>query len=163
MTATYNAHLEEASYTSDQQLTRPGGLFSDGLLNGVIGSVNTMLKTIYKGAYTNSRAQQNVASLVFVGEVVGIWFFGYTSDAFSRKWSLFASTIILLVFAALSAGAYGAHGTPSNLFSALAAYRFLLGIGIGGGECDIGQSLTRADVAQNILPAPLVLPKRLES
>lgn len=64
--------------------------------------------------------------------MTGIFFFGYTSDHYSRKWSLFASTIILLVFAALSAGAYGAGGTPANLFKALAAYRFLLGIGIGG-------------------------------
>jgi MFS family permease len=58
--------------------------------------------------------------------------FGYTSDHYSRKWSLFASTIILLIFAALSAGSYGAGGSSSGLFAALTAWRFLLGIGIGG-------------------------------
>lgn len=42
------------------------------------------------------------------------------------------STIILIIFAILSAGAYGAGGTPENLIKALVAYRFLLGIGIGG-------------------------------
>lgn len=61
----------------------------------------------------------------------GIILFGYTSDL-SRKWSIFASTIIVFVFAALAAGAYGAHGSPYGLLQALAAYRFLLGIGIGG-------------------------------
>jgi MFS family permease len=58
--------------------------------------------------------------------------FGYTSDHYSRKWSLFASTIILILFAALSAGSYGAGGSSSGLFAALTAWRFLLGIGIGG-------------------------------
>lgn len=43
-----------------------------------------------------------------------------------------ASTCILILFAALSAGSYGAHGSPGGLFAALAAYRFFLGIGIGG-------------------------------
>jgi len=36
------------------------------------------------------------------------------------------------LFAALAAGSYGAGGTVHGLLSALAAYRFLLGIGIGG-------------------------------
>lgn len=58
--------------------------------------------------------------------------FGYTSDHYSRKWSLFASTVILIAFAALSAGSYGAGGSSSGLFAALTAWRFLLGIGIGG-------------------------------
>lgn len=41
------------------------------------------------------------------------------------------STCILIVFAALSAGSYGYHGSAGGLFAALAAYRFLIGIGIG--------------------------------
>ena len=36
------------------------------------------------------------------------------------------------MFAVLAAGSYGAGGSASGLLSALAAYRFLLGIGIGG-------------------------------
>lgn len=59
-------------------------------------------------------------------------FFGYTSDHISRKWSLFVSTIIILIFAALSAGSYGAGGSIYGLFAALTAYRFFTGIGIGG-------------------------------
>jgi len=39
--------------------------------------------------------------------VVGQLAFGYTSDAYSRKWSLLISTILLIVFAALAAGSWG--------------------------------------------------------
>ncbi|KAF2149424.1 MFS phospholipid transporter Git1 [Myriangium duriaei CBS 260.36] len=108
------------------------GLFSDGYLNGVIGSVNTMLKKAYPTEYASSSAQGNVSSIAFAGTVVGMIFFGFTSDHISRKWSLFVSTIIILIFAALSAGSYGAGGSISGLFIALTAYRFLTGIGIGG-------------------------------
>lgn len=108
------------------------GLFSDGYLNGVIGSVNTMLSTIYPKQYKGSSAQANVSSITFAGTVVGMLFFGYTSDAYSRKWSLFVSTIIVLLFAALGAGSYGAGGSINGLLAALTAYRFFLGIGIGG-------------------------------
>ncbi|KAF2227622.1 MFS phospholipid transporter Git1 [Elsinoe ampelina] len=108
------------------------GLFSDGYLNGVIGSVNTLLARIYPTTYKTSAAQANVSSITFAGTVVGMLLFGWTSDHYSRKWSLFVSTIIILIFAALSAGSYGAHGSQSGLFAALTAYRFLTGIGIGG-------------------------------
>lgn len=126
------------------------GLFSDGFCQAIIGPVNTMLKTIYKDEYTKSSAQQNVASIAFAGTVLGQLFkstlkllkgpnyvlgqlvFGYTSDHWSRRHSLLISTIILIVFAALGAGSYGAGGSVQGLFAALTAYRFLLGIGIGG-------------------------------
>ena len=107
------------------------GLFSDGYLQAVIGPVNTCLKDIYGTAYTNSSAQSNVSSIAFAGTVVGQLVFGYTSDHYSRKWSLLISTIILFIFAALGAGSYGAGGSVQGLFAALTAYRFLLGIGIG--------------------------------
>ncbi|OAP65268.1 hypothetical protein AYL99_01240 [Fonsecaea erecta] len=108
------------------------GLFSDGYLNGVIGSVNTMLKTIYKDEYTKSNAQSNVASIAFAGTVLGQLVFGYLSDHWSRRHSLLISTVILIIFSALGAGSYGAGGSIQGLFAALAAYRFILGIGIGG-------------------------------
>jgi MFS family permease len=98
----------------------------------VIGPVNTMLKILYKDEYTKSSAQQNVASIAFAGTVLGQLVFGYTSDHYSRKNSLLISTIILIIFAALGAGSYGAGGSIQGLFAALTAYRFLLGIGIGG-------------------------------
>ena len=108
------------------------GLFSDGYLQAVIGPVNTILKDVYGDAYTKSSAQSNVSSIAFAGTVVGQLVFGYTADHYSRKWSLLISTIILFVFAALGAGSYGAGGSVQGLFAALTAYRFLLGIGIGG-------------------------------
>lgn len=107
------------------------GLFSDGYLQSVIGPVNKCLTTLYGTAYTGSSASQNVTSIAFAGTVVGQLVFGYTSDHYSRKWSLLISTIILFVFAALGAGSYGANGSIQGLFAALTAYRFLLGIGIG--------------------------------
>jgi MFS family permease len=88
-----------------------------------------MLRKIYPDAYTKSSAQANVASITFAGTVVGMLFFGYTSDHFSRKWSLFASTIIIIVFATLGTGSYGAGGSPTGLLAALVAFRFFLGIG----------------------------------
>ncbi|KAJ5435121.1 Major facilitator superfamily domain general substrate transporter [Penicillium cf. griseofulvum] len=108
------------------------GLFSDGYLNAVIGPVGTMLQKIYGDGYTKSTAQQNVSSIVFAGTVVGMLLFGYTSDHWSRKWSLMISTVILFVFAALGAGSYGAGGSLGGMLAALTAYRFFLGIGIGG-------------------------------
>ncbi|KAF2723115.1 MFS general substrate transporter [Polychaeton citri CBS 116435] len=108
------------------------GLFSDGYLQSVIGPVNTILGKIYGAEYENNTAAQNVSSIAFAGTVVGQLVFGYTSDHYSRKMSLMVSTIILFVFAALCAGSYGAGGSVGGLFSALTAFRFLLGIGIGG-------------------------------
>lgn len=96
------------------------------------GSVNTMLKTLYKAEYTASSAQQNIGSILFVGIIVGQLFFGYTSDHFGRKSSLLVSTVILFVFNALATGAYGAGGSINGLFSALVAWRFFTGVGIGG-------------------------------
>lgn len=91
-----------------------------------------MLSNIYSTAYANSTASKNVTAIAFAGTVVGMLIFGYTSDHWSRKWSLMISTIILFVFAALCAGSYGYHDSATGMFAALTAYRFFLGIGIGG-------------------------------
>ncbi|TVY35485.1 Glycerophosphocholine permease [Lachnellula subtilissima] len=107
------------------------GLFSDGYINNVIGSVSTMLETIYGKKYTDNGSQKNVSAITFAGTVLGQLIFGYTSDKWSRSNSLLISTIILIVFAALGAASYGG-GTLNGMFAALTAYRFLVGIGIGG-------------------------------
>lgn len=113
-------------------ITAGAGLFSDGYVNNSIGSVNTILGILYPSQYTNSSAQSNVASIAFVGTVVGQLFFGYVSDYYSRKLSMIVSTIILILFTILCAGAWGAGGSIYGLFAAITAYRFFLGIGIGG-------------------------------
>lgn len=96
----------------------------------IIGPVNTMLKRIYPESYKKSNATANVSSITFAGTVLGMLFFGYTSDKYSRKWSLFSSTIIIILFAILATGSYGIG--PNGLLTALVVYRFFLGIGIGG-------------------------------
>lgn len=91
-----------------------------------------MLSTIYGKAYTGSSAQRDISSITFAGTVLGQLIFGYTSDKWSRKNSLMVSTCILILFAALGAASYGYHGSTQGMFAALTAYRFLIGIGIGG-------------------------------
>jgi MFS family permease len=91
-----------------------------------------MLSQIYGDSYTNSAAKKNVSAITFAGTVAGMLIFGYTSDKWGRANTLTLSTVILIVFAALGAGSYGYHGSTQGLFAALTAYRFLVGVGIGG-------------------------------
>ncbi|KAI0968270.1 putative MFS phospholipid transporter [Xylaria arbuscula] len=107
------------------------GLFSDGYINNVIGSVNTVLGYQYGDVYTTSRAAHVVSAIAFAGTVVGQLVFGYTADRWSRTNSLLISTIILIVFTALAAGSYY-HGDAVGMFNILVAWRFFVGIGIGG-------------------------------
>jgi MFS family permease len=89
------------------------------------------LKKLYGKAYTESGAQKNISAITFAGTVFGMLIFGYTSDKWSRSNSLLLSTVILIIFAALGSGSYGG-GSLQGMFAALTAYRFLVGIGIGG-------------------------------
>ncbi|PYI17390.1 MFS general substrate transporter [Aspergillus japonicus CBS 114.51] len=108
------------------------GLWSDGYLQYVIGTVNTMLDKLYPDVYAGSTYSQNVSSIAFAGTVVGMLVFGYMSDHWSRTNTLMVSTVILFVFGALCAGAYGANGSLTGMFTALTVYRFFLGLGVGG-------------------------------
>ena len=105
------------------------------MLEKIIGPVGTILGTIYdtkaNAPFKNSKAYNNVHSIAFVGTVVGMLFFGFTSDHISRKWSLVTSTVILITFAILATASYGG-GSLEGMLRALTAYRFFLGIGIGG-------------------------------
>ncbi|KAK9444656.1 MFS phospholipid transporter Git1 [Metarhizium brunneum] len=107
------------------------GLFSDGYINNVIGSVNTVLKLQYKTVYTSSNAAKYVADIAFAGTVVGQLIFGFTSDHWSRTNSLVVSTLILIIFTALATGSYF-KGDAVGMFNMLTAWRFFVGIGIGG-------------------------------
>jgi MFS family permease len=102
-----------------------------GYLNSVGGTVNTILGRIYPDTYPNSNYSKNITSIVFAGTVLGQLSFGYMSDKLGRKFGMISATIIVVVFSILSAGAYGAGGSTNGMLAALAAYRFLLGIGIG--------------------------------
>ncbi|ESZ92439.1 putative metabolite transport protein [Sclerotinia borealis F-4128] len=142
LSANSNSRTQDLVPIADLQKTRwerlwpamacGSGLFSDGYINNVIGSVSTMLGKIYGTVYTGSAAVKNISAITFAGTVAGMIIFGYTSDKWGRANTLTLSTVILIVFAALGAGAYGYQGTTQGLFAALAAYRFLVGVGIGG-------------------------------
>ncbi|EHA49017.1 hypothetical protein MCOR27_009562 [Pyricularia oryzae] len=107
------------------------GLFSDGYINNVIGSVSTVLGREYGSVYNDSQAKKVVSAIAFAGTVVGQLAFGFLSDRWSRTNSLLISTIILIVFTALAAGSYW-HGEATGMFTMLAVWRFFVGIGIGG-------------------------------
>lgn len=107
------------------------GLFSDGYVNNVIGSVSTTLGYEYGDVYDKSNAASVVPAIAFAGTVVGQLFFGYLSDKWSRTNSLLISTLILIIFTALAAGSYY-HGDAVGMFNILTAWRFFVGIGIGG-------------------------------
>ncbi|KAK3303272.1 major facilitator superfamily domain-containing protein [Chaetomium strumarium] len=107
------------------------GLFSDGYINNVIGSVVTILALEYGDVWKTSNAKHYLGDIAFVGTVVGQLVFGYLSDKWSRMNSLILSTVILLIFTALSAGSYY-HGDAVGMFNMMTAWRFFVGIGIGG-------------------------------
>ncbi|KAI2628865.1 MFS general substrate transporter [Hypoxylon sp. NC1633] len=107
------------------------GLFSDGYVANVIGSVSTTLGYEYGDVYSNSNAATVVPAIAFAGTVVGQLVFGYSSDKWSRTNSLLVSTVILIIFTALATGSYY-HGDAVGMFNILVAWRFFVGIGIGG-------------------------------
>lgn len=91
-----------------------------------------MIGILYPEEYKNSPAQSNVSSIAFVGTVVGQLFFGYVADYHNRKIGMIISTIILILFTILASGSWGAHNSVYGMLAALTAYRFFIGIGIGG-------------------------------
>ncbi|GAA5899751.1 uncharacterized protein JCM6883_005978 [Sporobolomyces salmoneus] len=107
-------------------------LFADGYVNGIVGEINTILRRLYPQQYADTNYSTLFSSMGFAGTVVGMLSFGYFVDRFGRKSGMLASSAFIIVFVALSAGAYGAGGSTTGLLQALIAYRFLAGIGIGG-------------------------------
>lgn len=106
-------------------------LFSDGYANNSMGVVNTILsKILYPEVFDNSNRSEVMSSIVFAGTVVGMLIFGYLSDVLGRKSGMIVATLIILVFTALSAGAYY-HGNHAQMVDILIAWRFFTGIGIG--------------------------------
>ncbi|CCC09880.1 unnamed protein product [Sordaria macrospora k-hell] len=101
------------------------GLFSDGYINNVIGSVVTILDREYEDIWKSSNAKKYVGDIAFAGTVVGMLLFGYLSDKWSRTNSLLVSTIILIAFAALAAGSYY-KGDTVGMFNILTAWRFFV-------------------------------------
>lgn len=86
-----------------------------------------MLKLIYGDEYSRSRASSNVSSIAFAGTVFGQLLFGWVADNYSRKFAMTVSAILLIVFATLCTGSYGAGGSAQGLFTMLTVCRFFLG------------------------------------
>lgn len=93
--------------------------------------MTTVFGKKYGDLYTGTTAAKNVAAIAFAGTVVGQLIFGFLSDHWSRTNSLLISTVILIVFTALASGSYY-HGSTIGMFNILTAWRFFVGIGIGG-------------------------------
>ncbi len=108
------------------------GLFSDGYVNNSISAVNVCLKILYPEEMSKSSAISNVSSVVFAGTVLGQLGFGYVADKYSRKLVMLCSNSILIIFALLCGLSWGANASVGGMLAALTAYRFFLGIGIGG-------------------------------
>ncbi|ORY74744.1 major facilitator superfamily domain-containing protein [Leucosporidium creatinivorum] len=106
-------------------------LFSDGYQNNIVGSVNTILRKLYGDLYAANNHATLFSSMGFAGTVLGMLTWGYISDKFGRKSGMMSATTIIVVFAILQTGAYGAGGSITGMLQALIAYRFLIGIGIG--------------------------------
>ncbi len=80
----------------------------------------------YGDVWQTSTARHYLGDIAFAGTVVGQLVFGYLSDKWSRMNSLLLSTVLLLVFTALTAGAY-AGGDAVGMFNMLTAWRFFVG------------------------------------
>nr|NP_595141.1 putative glycerophosphodiester transporter [Schizosaccharomyces pombe]O94342.1 RecName: Full=Probable metabolite transport protein C1271.09 [Schizosaccharomyces pombe 972h-]CAA22199.1 glycerophosphodiester transporter (predicted) [Schizosaccharomyces pombe] len=106
-------------------------LMSDGYCSNSIGTVITILRKLYPEETTHNKSLQDIGMIAYVGTIVGQLSFGWYSDRFGRKNGMITATIILIVSTALCTGAYGYKGSINGMLSALIAYRFFLGIGIG--------------------------------
>lgn len=110
-------------------------LFSDGYVNAISGPVTTIINSyLYLDAPASEKARFKslFPSMAFVGTVVGMLSFGLLADTVGRKWGMLICSAGLILFSILAAGAWGAGGSTGGLFAALIAYRFLIGIFIGG-------------------------------
>jgi len=106
-------------------------LFSDGYANAASGPVRYILSTMYPDQYAMHNNGQLFTSMVFAGTILGQAAFGYITDRYGRRPGMLFACIWLALFSVISGLAYGAGGSLQGMFTALIAYRFLIGIGIG--------------------------------
>ncbi|KAJ4183292.1 hypothetical protein NW755_009782 [Fusarium falciforme] len=102
---------------------------SDGYNAAVIGNVQLIMKVLYPDALTSSISTR-LSNAFLIGMIIGMLFFGLIVDQFGRKTGAVATTILLVLGIALSAGASG--GTDVGLFWMLIVARGVAGVGAGG-------------------------------
>ncbi|KAL8401036.1 hypothetical protein RB594_001167 [Gaeumannomyces avenae] len=102
---------------------------SDGYNAAVIGNLQLILALIYPEALTKD-IRQRLSNAFLVGMIAGMLLFGAVADQLGRKTGAVATTALLVVGIALSAGATGPD--PSGLFWMLIVARGVAGVGAGG-------------------------------
>lgn len=70
------------------------GLFSDGYVANVVGSVSSLLALQYGDVYSDSSAVSNLTSIAFVGVVVGQLFLYVTR--FTQRWVGVVSVVLTI-------------------------------------------------------------------
>ncbi|KAF9548929.1 Plasma membrane permease, mediates uptake of glycerophosphoinositol and glycerophosphocholine [Mortierella hygrophila] len=121
-------------------------LLSDGYQIGVLSLINVCFTKIYGDQFT-SEMSTRIGNSLFVGCILGQIGFGFICDRVGRKVGLMLTTILVILGAALCAGAYGAGGSVEGLFWALTVYRGILGVGVGGEyPCSSASASEAADV-----------------
>ncbi|KAF9918518.1 Plasma membrane permease, mediates uptake of glycerophosphoinositol and glycerophosphocholine [Lobosporangium transversale] len=124
-------------------------LLSDGYQVGVLSLVNVCFTKIYGDEFT-SAISTRIGNSLFIGCIIGQIGFGYICDRVGRKVGLLLTTFLVILGAALCAGAYGAGGSVEGLFWALTVYRGILGVGVGGEyPCS---SASASEAADEVLP-----------
>ncbi|KAF4123067.1 Sugar (and other) transporter [Geosmithia morbida] len=102
---------------------------SDGYNAAVIGNVQLLMAVIYPDTLTSSISSR-LSNAFLIGMILGMLMFGHVVDQFGRKTGAVATTILLVVGIALSAGASGT--TDRGLFWMLIVARGVAGVGAGG-------------------------------
>ncbi|KAF9182409.1 Plasma membrane permease, mediates uptake of glycerophosphoinositol and glycerophosphocholine [Haplosporangium sp. Z 767] len=124
-------------------------LLSDGYQVGVLSLVNVCFTKIYGDQFTSAMSTR-IGNSLFIGCILGQIGFGYVCDRVGRKVGLMLTTILVILGAALCAGAYGANGSVEGLFWALTVYRGILGVGVGGEyPCS---SASASEAADEVMP-----------
>ncbi|KAG0011643.1 Plasma membrane permease, mediates uptake of glycerophosphoinositol and glycerophosphocholine [Podila clonocystis] len=121
-------------------------LLSDGYQVGVLSLVNVCFTKIYGDQFTSAMSTR-IGNSLFVGCIIGQIGFGYICDRVGRKVGLMLTTFLVILGAALCAGAYGHNGSVEGMFWALTIYRGILGVGVGGEyPCSSASASEAADV-----------------
>ncbi|GME47198.1 hypothetical protein GTA08_BOTSDO13565 [Neofusicoccum parvum] len=114
---------------------------SDGYNAAVIGNVELLLAVLYPESLTNS-IYSRLSNAFLIGMIVGMLLFGGVVDQLGRKTGAVATTVLLVLGIALSAGASGTSET--GMFWMLIVARGIAGVGAGGEYPVSGAGATEA-------------------